>query len=100
MDSSVLVKKPLSNKKIYVFQNRKNGLIKIGISKDIDRRKRQLECASGCRLKTIFRSLELEDASKIEKLAHQNFATKRERGEWFAVEPDKVLKFLQLLDFG
>jgi len=68
---------------IYVLHNKQNNLVKIGISKDVKKRKRTLENNSGCILSLEFVQL-LPNAKQIEKKAH-SITPRRCQGEWFAV---------------
>jgi Rha family phage regulatory protein len=86
-----------SKKCLYVITNTITGLIKIGITNDVTRRRSQLECATGCELEVTYVTPVADNAVELEKKLHEHFAKFRRRGEWFEVEAAKVVE--QLLSF-
>lgn len=86
----------MSNKKkhIYIIENKLLNLIKIGITDNISRRIRQLECSSGCKLKLYHSTELLNHAKQIEKSLHHYFILKRKEGEYFAIAPEEVKETL------
>jgi predicted GIY-YIG superfamily endonuclease len=77
-------------KHIYIIFNKLLNLIKIGITDNIPRRIRQLECASGCKLELYYHTETLYHATKIEKSLHQYFSSNREEGEYFNILPEEA----------
>lgn len=68
-------------KKIYVAEY--NGLYKIGVSNNVQRRISQLKC--GCpTINVLFESTYLINAFEIEKFLHGIFKDKSVGGEWFS----------------
>ena len=70
---------------IYYLKNLSAGLVKIGITQDLARRKRELENASGCKLRVRFyvTGLSQDLAEKIECRLHRRYTPFRREGEWF-----------------
>lgn len=68
---------------LYLMEN-SNNLNKIGISNNPTRRKRQIELASGTRVRIMkcWRTLDAT-ALEVEQYLHIRFARKRLQGEWF-----------------
>lgn len=75
----------------YVMKN-ENGLVKIGISKDIDVRQKTLEYASGYEIVDIFYTKPLRKANIVESELHKYFNKSRKLGEWFYVDYDKAVE--------
>lgn len=72
-----------SKKSNYLYLIRaENGLVKIGISCDVEKRLVSLNTASPVELRLLF-FLEPTDARKTERNLHVRFAKKRVKGEWF-----------------
>lgn len=70
--------------RLYLMENT-NNLNKIGISNNPIRRKRQIELASGTRVR-IIKTWETLDARarEVEQYLHRLFSRKRLQGEWFS----------------
>lgn len=70
--------------RLYLMEN-SNELNKIGISINPIRRKRQIELASGTRVR-IMKAWETLDAPalEVEQYLHRSFSRKRLQGEWFS----------------
>lgn len=69
---------------LYLMEN-SNNLNKIGISNNPNRRKRQIELASGTRVRILkcWRTLDAT-AFEVEQYLHVQFARRRLEGEWFS----------------
>lgn len=66
---------------------------KIGFTtRSVDQRTKELQTGSDSKL-SVVHVYESELAKEIETVLHRNFAHKRMEGEWFALDPDDVLKF-------
>jgi hypothetical protein len=82
----------LQNQAIYIIKNLNTSYYKIGISKNIHRRLRQLELQSGCILEIIdWYLLEKSNprgAKDIEKILHNKYKKHHVVGEWFDLEND------------
>lgn len=70
---------------VYFFYAESLGLMKIGVSRNIAKRFRQLQQGFPAVL-TVFQVIEGDDV--VEKECHQTFAGVRVRGEWFTATPD------------
>ena len=83
----------------YVMKN-ENGLVKIGISNDVDFRKNTLQNASGYLITDIFKIKSKRKALEIESMLHDYFSSYRKIGEWFLIDyneaVEKTIEFSQL----
>ncbi len=80
----------VSKKSNYVYLIRAgNGLTKIGISYDIQKRLNMLNTASPVELSLIF-FFEPSNAVKTEKYLHIKFDKKRVKGEWFNLSDSEI----------
>jgi len=75
----------------YVMKN-ENGLVKIGISKDIDTRQNTLEHTSGYKIIDIFYTKPKRKALIVEAELHRYFSNYRKLGEWFYLEFDDAVE--------
>lgn len=88
-------------KDLYIIQSKKTGAIKIGVSKNVEKRLSQMQTASPYELKLI---LKLEKKGNIEKFLHERlkkYKTSRSNREWFDYEslpslPDWIYEQLNL----
>lgn len=73
-----------NDKLIYLMQN-EHGLFKIGISRDIERRRSELTLASGCSISVVavYRPI-CQKARAVEAKLHNILARYRGIGEWFS----------------
>lgn len=92
---------------IYIIKNLNTNYYKIGITDYIDRRFRQLELQSGCKLEMIdWYLLDLCNnltAKEIEKILHKKYKKYNVIGEWFDIDHiiDNVLEcYINLCDNG
>ena len=67
---------------VYSFYNPDSGLTKIGVSSDIDKRKRSLEYSSGSDL-TLLYAVRCHEYLFLERLLHSYYSEYRKNGEWF-----------------
>lgn len=81
---------------IYVISCTDAVLCKIGVAGSPEKRLRQLSTASPHSLRLDFARL-VPDAVKLERQAHDHFATSRCNGEWFAVPPLDAIVFVNQL---
>ena len=90
---------------IYLIKNNDSGLFKIGITKDLKRRFRQLETQSGCSLRLVFAGLFLDDDTPVnetEKVLHNKYKDRKKIGEWFNLTREDILQirnYILSLDF-
>lgn len=71
-------------KYVYVMQSAA-GLVKIGVSKNVQHRRKHLENQSGIGIKVISIFGPFNAAAKLERIAHELFSTARVSGEWFNI---------------
>tara|TARA_R100001460_G_scaffold46103_1_gene83529 strand:+ start:35 stop:376 length:342 start_codon:yes stop_codon:yes gene_type:complete len=95
----------LQNQAIYIIKNVNTSYYKIGISKNIHRRLRQLELQSGCKLQlTDWYLLDTNNplkAKDIEQKLHSKYKKFNVIGEWFNLEnniDDLLNDFITLCD--
>jgi hypothetical protein len=75
---------------VYFVQGEMTRLIKVGITRNVDQRLRDLQCDSPDRL-TLLASM--AGNHKLELALHEKFQQSRRHGEWFAPDPD-LLSFI------
>lgn len=83
--------KPYGMKRVYVLES-ENGLVKIGVSGEFDRRKRTLETQSGFSMKNHFCTEWVSNYSEIERDSHKVFQLSRASGEWFNIPFEKAVE--------
>lgn len=76
---------------IYVFDNGR-GIVKIGRSKEVPRRKRTLETQSGADAVNFFCTEPCSNGHEIEKLCHLALSDSRVNGEWFSCSFEEAKK--------
>lgn len=82
------VNKINDEKYLYIFKNN-FGNVKIGVSKNIQQRKKALETQSGFEITDIYTSntkYPSEQAYKLEAQLHKYFNVYKVKGEWFNVD--------------
>lgn len=82
-------------KKVYVLVNPDNNRIKIGVTENIQQRIDTLRNASGCDIFLFYLSPWVCDAYLLEAETHKRFARNRYIGEWFDLEPEKAVIYIQ-----
>lgn len=80
-------------KPVYVFEF--DGVIKIGIGKNPDRRMRAVESASGRTAQRKYFTDALSNARNIESNAHKHFSDYRLRGEFFNVPFETAVEYVK-----
>lgn len=81
---------------IYFIADRKNDLVKIGVSNDRDRRLKQLQTGNPFVLELMGWIAEETNQFKIEANIHKEYSNKCFRGEWFSINQNEVLQILAL----
>lgn len=79
-------------KEVYLIQSLEEGYYKIGVSKNPNRRLKQLQTANSSELKLIH-SYPSEYANKIEKTIHNLFKYCKKEGEWFDMSLTDAMSF-------
>lgn len=67
--------------------------IKIGVAKDIEKRRNNLQTGNPSAIRLIG-WINTEETFELERRLHHHFAAARVRGEWFAIEPADLLPTL------
>lgn len=88
-------------KDLYIIQSKNTGAIKIGISKNVEKRLSQMQTGSPYELKVI---LKIEKGGRLEKQLHETLKKHRTTSankEWFSYEslpylPDWIYEQLDL----
>jgi hypothetical protein len=93
-----LVFKDPKRQQVYILKNLMTEYIKIGVTNNIDRRRAQLETASGCDIEVVFLAPLADNSRCVEHELHEEFKEYRLRGEWFNVDPHKVIIALRQKD--
>lgn len=85
--NQTIIKNAMSKgfKYLYVLLSA-SGLVKIGISENINRRIKEIENSSGHRIIDSFVTAKTENAQEIESLIHFHFDEHRRCGEWFDID--------------
>ena len=86
---------------VYILTNQSMpDTIKIGITDNLERRIRDLDNTSTPLPFECFYAVEVEDASKIEKLLHEGFDDKRIRQnrEFFSATPEQAKSMLKIVE--
>lgn len=81
--------------KIYLIKSLNEGVYKIGVSKDPNKRISQLQTGNSSPLE-IMVLYESNNAYKIEKALHRRFYHLNEKGEWFNLSQNEAHSFLDL----
>lgn len=81
-------------KVVYLFYSPLFNYSKIGITDNIDFRKRSIELNSGLQLETYYYTLPSTNALYIESEAHKHFDKYRVQGEWFNIDKDIIKDYL------
>lgn len=78
---------------VYIIYDKGNGLVKIGRTKDIDKRVVTLSC--GNMNLSLYGYLACEDYYKAESYLHKYFESYKYKREWFKISPKKVFEVLE-----
>lgn len=78
-------------KYVYVMSS-SSGLVKIGVSSAVEQRKNQLENQSGFTIDRVAKFGPFNSATRLERIAHNEFKKHRVGGEWFTVRFSDAVK--------
>jgi predicted GIY-YIG superfamily endonuclease len=84
-------------KVVYLLLNKDTGYIKVGITKDINKRRRTLELQSGSSLTLIYITDQLNRYRTIEHSFKQFYKKQQQEGEWFSISVDEAKNTLQFI---
>lgn len=76
---------------VYILQDVSGGEVKIGQTKDVNKRLNTLTNTSGRNLKLIFKSESIVGYKQVEASLMAHFSDFRRRGEWFSAPPLDVI---------
>ena len=83
-------------KSIYIMQS-EYGDVKIGISKNVDKRKRTIESNRMSKITNCYKTKPCSNAHEIENAMHRFFSNKRIYGEWFSCDMGTAIRKLDNL---
>lgn len=78
--------------KIYVISS--DNSIKIGISRDPEKRLSTLQCGSPKQMALIYQTDFCDNADAVESVCHVSMRSNHERGEWFHIDPRLAINIL------
>lgn len=82
-------------KNVYALYNKYTNRIKIGISKEIEVRKQDLECGAGCDLELIYLSEEIQFPHIVENKIHKRLDRYKVFSEWFDCDKNTVINCIK-----
>lgn len=86
------------NQQVYVIERGEND-VKIGVSKNFEKRKRAIEKQAGFVATRYFAGTKLSNGRTVENAVQMKFADKRNNGEWFSVSfEDAVSAIIEATD--
>lgn len=79
---------------VYIITN-SNGFVKVGVSKNPEKRVKQLQTGNGEKLELIFTeefACTRKHLLQVEKKIHKNLSTmcSKKTGEWFQISPEQL----------
>jgi hypothetical protein len=80
---------------IYLIRCSENNFYKIGISKNVERRLKQIQTSSPNKIYLIHK-YQSQYASKIEKAMHNFFKVYHRNNEWFELSLSEEMKFIDM----
>lgn len=85
----------MSSDMLYLIQCDETQQIKIGVSKNPNKRLKQLQTGNGSKLR-LLKVYQIENDIFIEKRLHKMFWQNRRKGEWFQFSP--LHEYLDVID--
>lgn len=80
---------------VYVLENKKLGICKIGKSRKPENRLKTLAMTTGLIDPITYVTKEVPNYHLLEKIAHKHFKEKYTTGEWFSVTLTEIVSFLE-----
>ncbi len=80
---------------IYLIRCVENNFYKIGISKNIERRLKQIQTSSPDKIYLVHK-YQSQHASKIEKALHSFFKAYHRNNEWFELSLSEEMEFIKM----
>lgn len=84
-------------KVVYLLLNKDTEYIKVGITKDINKRQRTLELQGGSALTLIYVTEPINRYLLIEKSFKEHFKRYKKEGEWFNINYNEAVETLQFI---
>jgi predicted GIY-YIG superfamily endonuclease len=84
-------------KVVYLLLNKDTGYIKVGVTKDINKRRRTLELQGGSSLVLIYVTELINRYSVIEHSFKQFYKRYQQQGEWFCISEADAKNTLQFI---
>lgn len=85
---------PYNMKHLYIFEN-SNGLVKIGVSREFDRRRRTISSHGGFDITRTVVTAPISNYLELERLAHNYFSSSRVSGEWFNCKFEEAVEWIK-----
>lgn len=85
---------PSDWKSIYIMKS-DGGEIKIGISKNVKKRKKSIENSGMIRIINVYKTIPCSNPYEIERLMHKHFENFRICGEWFSCDMGAAISVLE-----
>ena len=70
---------------VYIIKNPFTNFIKIGISKHVEKRVKELETGAGCPLELVYKSMLCTNSFEIETILHKRYKHLNKFKEWFEI---------------
>jgi hypothetical protein len=97
MENKILKNKINSISNIYILLDELNEVVKIGKTKNIDKRIKALQTSSPCKLKLL---ISLPENNQInEKRLHRKYQDKRIKGEWFKYDEEIKQEIINISNY-
>ena len=80
---------------VYIISNDDNDYIKIGVSKNVNKRLKQLQTGSWTKLTLLYKSIICSNAFNIESIIHTKLKQYKVQGEWFDTSLNQVIDLLE-----
>lgn len=80
---------------LYIIKNMYSGNIKIGVGSDPIHRLKQLQTGSDSELSLVYTSFVCSNAFNLETDVHKHYKNNHVRGEWFNIDENEVISFLE-----
>lgn len=77
---------------VYLIQDVYNNTYKIGVTKNLEKRMRNLQTGNTCELRLVD-SFKTEYPYRLESMLHRSLEQYREKNEWFSLPIDIVYDF-------
>lgn len=85
---------PHNMKHMYIFEN-SNGLVKIGVSREFDRRRRTISSHGGFDITRTAVTAPISNYLELERIAHNYFSSSHVSGEWFNCKFEEAVEWIK-----